>query len=819
MLINKRKKYFLKQIPKVGKGQIAVVYICPLLLEIKKNKINSSPEIKLIESLFKSYDLEPVFIPVRYEFDKGISNITKEEINRCKKNIKTALADNKEKHVMILGLELFKKITNKKAEKSQYGEHFKINGVNVVFNYDIEKLFKKSSNIIVFNRIINTYSKLVMNNMVNLKDNNICVITNKNQLSNLHDDIKSKDYVACDIETSGLNPAKSEVWCIGITVSKNKTYFIGKDVIDMYPRILNGILSLPKVNYIWHNGKFDKKMCHFNGMKDIRVDEDTMLMSYSLNENSGIHSLGIASTLILGASEFKSKMNKVFKVITTYADYVENESDFVERVCMDSHYTYHLYETFLDEINNNKDAYHIYYNLLKKINKFLIKMELNGLKIDVEMAKSFIPIYQKEIENLKKEIQEEVQDYWNKENYMIKMKAKSCSDKFNPASPKQVKHLLYNILDIQLDTKDFKDYGKTDIPTLSKVINPPKVLKMILKLRKIIKEYKTYVVSYLDNVDSKGMIYPSFSCTGTATGRTNCSNPNVQNVPSDKTKQICNVRNLIIARKPNRILFEIDYSGAETRCLAYMSQDKALIRATTIGDLHTEVAYSIYGEEFMNLYTSKNKEDKKAAKILRGHAKSVTFGIMYGRGANDMSKQFDKSISECTRWIKVWSESYPDAWRYLKSIEKSLEKGQTLYSVFGRKRNFGFINPKNQRTFKKLCNEGKNFPIQSMSSDNTLFSAIAVQDYLEQKYDAYIVNFIHDSILIDCPNDPDIIDKVCGKVIHTMLTLPREIYGFDVKMKCDIDLDYRWGKVDSYEIKSQKIIKVIEKCQNEKIFQ
>jgi hypothetical protein len=106
-------------------------------------------------------------------------------------------------------------------------------------------------------------------------------------------------------------------------------------------------------------------------------------------------------------------------------------------------------------------------------------------------------------------------------------------------------------------------------------------------------------------------LHPHYRILGTVGGRFNCSNPNIQQSPTDTE-----LRQLVRA-DPGRLLVCADYSQIELRIAALLSQDALLLAAYANGaDLHAQTATALCGDG-----------------TRRQLGKCANFGLLYGSGA------------------------------------------------------------------------------------------------------------------------------------------------------------------------------------------
>ncbi|MEE3405967.1 MAG: DNA polymerase, partial [Acutalibacteraceae bacterium] len=157
---------------------------------------------------------------------------------------------------------------------------------------------------------------------------------------------------------------------------------------------------------------------------------------------------------------------------------------------------------------------------------------------------------------------------------------------------------------------------------------------LIFEYRKWQKLKSTYLDGYIGNVNATtGRIHPDLMQLAADTGRFACRKPNLQNQVSPGQDPI-GIRNFITA--PNGwTLLEADYSQAEIRLCAYLSQDKVLLDAYRHGaDVHAITTSAVFGIPIEEAMDHKNPEYKHRRTV----AKGTMFGIMYGIGGAGLSR-------------------------------------------------------------------------------------------------------------------------------------------------------------------------------------
>jgi DNA polymerase-1 len=355
--------------------------------------------------------------------------------------------------------------------------------------------------------------------------------------------------------------------------------------------------------------------------------------------------------------------------------------------------------------------------------------------------------------------------------------AKTAPAEFNPGAPKQMAWMVFDRLKLKPRIKKGKS---TDKDILKSIENPPALVTKVLEYRAVQKEHSTYVIGLLDARDTDGRVRTTFNLHVTATGRLSSKEPNVQNQPA--AHGVGNIRKAFIA-KPGYILGEMDYSSAELRWMAFLSHDKVLTEIFKSGrNLHKETATKLFGPH----YTPQQKM----------RAKAVNFGIPYGREAASLAQEFNISIEEAEAMLNGWLNAYPQCRDYLKWCADQVALGNYLETPWGRRRRFGLVTP---IKLHDLQNEAKNFPIQSASSDTLLWSAMKAEKRLKDEWDVSIIDLIHDSVLMEFPADPHIIQAAASYMNSVMVTTPIDLFQCEIPFKTDFEIGVNWGDLSGTE--------------------
>jgi DNA polymerase-1 len=561
------------------------------------------------------------------------------------------------------------------------------------------------------------------------------------------------DYLAADVETTGFSHKFDRILCLGIARVPEITYVFKPEQLPKLRRLF----EKETIRWIWHNGKFDVKFLWKLGLP-ARVDEDPMLLSYALDENPGQHDLEQIAGDMLGAPDYKWES----------AQYLKKKTDTFEkipwpilcrRVGRDCSFTLQIWELLREEVRQDKHLERLYTKTLLPASACLADVEDYGILVDLERIEENGKKFGAEYDALVKELQTYI-------GYPI-----------NPNSPIQVAELLFDKLKFPQRRK-----RSTSKEVLAKLPDHP-VVKLLRKIRKVGKAYSTYVKGMKKHIKADGCIYTTTLIHGTRTGRLASRKPNLQNIPRDPQ-----LRGMFIAR-PGRRFIELDYNQAELRCLADLSGDDWLCELynSTSRSLHNEMSIFLFGEN----YTEEQ----------RMRAKAVNFGIPYGRQAGSIAEEFDQPVAEAQKWIDGWFERCPKAEKFINKCRNVPRVGGTMITPFGRKKRHHLVT---RELLGDLQNEAANFPHQSIASDMTLHSAIAISvdksvikaQKLLKEFDARIIILVHDSILIEAPDN----EEVCREIIKVVLDVMHRMapaWGLRrVPFIADAKWGTRWGSLE-----------------------
>lgn len=597
-------------------------------------------------------------------------------------------------------------------------------------------------------------------------------------------------WVSCDIETRRVEWEDNRLLSVGLGLddSSSLALFDCDWQSANIRKSLQDLFRDPDLMFIWHNGKFDCGRLKYLCGLDARIDQDTMLQHYMcINEKQGTHGLKSLGQLYLQAPAWDDeldnikrdwcKQNKKILKEFMYDDIPTSVLiPYMQRDCIA---TYRLHQRFNELAREGSEF--MYKQLVRASNVYM-KIELAGQRLDLEYLEELEADLDKRISVASRHLAEVADRVWDPMLYASMTGAKAkLGDVFNPKSPKQLKWMLQEVLGHPVPSTDAVTMQMLLTEVENGVIQSDLAkdfIEAIGDVRKYSKYLETYALGMRNVVCRDSRVRCTFNLHGTETGRLSSSGPNMQNIPRNKM-----IKNLLVAT-PGYQFLQLDYSQAELRVLAMLSEDPALIQVYKDGkDLHDAVADMMFGEG--------GHKDKE----YRNLAKTINFGIAYGRGPSSIAEKFGKSMNEARQIIEKWFAPMPKVKEFINYRRKMATRGEPCVTLLGRERHFVITNEE----INHIQNEYINTPIQSLASDFTMLSLLDIHDYLEQNWKgkAYITTTVHDSIILEVlDGDPAMLLQIAKECIDIMAGTPlKYVPSCDVPFVADAEIGTKWGEM------------------------
>ena len=417
-----------------------------------------------------------------------------------------------------------------------------------------------------------------------------------------------------------------------------------------------------------------------------------------------------------------------------------------------------LYVIFKKELKLDK-SYDLFNEIEMPLLKVLSKMEKEGIKLDVNLLNQYSDDLEKTLKVTSKEI------------------FNLSGSEFNISSPKQLGEVLFEEMELVKKPKKTKSgQYSTSEETLQKIRGEHKVIEHILDYREIKKLLSTYVNALPIIANPKtNRIHTTFNQSVAATGRLSSVRPNLQNIPI-RTARGMKIREAFIA-KDNCVLLAADYSQIELRIMASLSKDKSMLEAFNQNiDIHSATAAKVYNVDLDDVTRS-----------MRGAAKSVNFGIIYGISAFGLSQNIGVSRKEAKQIIDQYFEEFPGVKDYMDlSIQKAREQ-EYVETIFGRRRYLKDINSRNAVMRAAAERNAINAPIQGAAADIIKIAMIDIDKKLKTgDMNSKMLLQIHDELIFDVVADEL---EMLKKVVTSSMS---EACQLEVPLIVDVGVGANW---------------------------
>ncbi len=469
---------------------------------------------------------------------------------------------------------------------------------------------------------------------------------------------------------------------------------------------------------------------------------DTSVAAYLINSGEGDYSPEKLSFRYLGSNPQNEREITENSIST-------NET----KLCREQFEIYGILSKRIDDEGVAK----LYYETELPLCRVLYDMEKYGFCIDTKGLEQFGVQLNARLEDIKTRI------------YM------QTGEEFNINSPKQLGHILFEVLHLPAEKKTKTGYS-TNAEVLEKLRPISPVIEDILEYRAITKLIGTYVDGMLAVCDSDGIIHTSFNQTVTATGRLSSKEPNLQNIPI-RTELGRELRKFFIPKKPGYTLVDADYSQIELRLLAAVSGDENMLAAFKNGiDIHTVTASQVFRVPL-----------EAVTPEYRKRAKAVNFGIVYGIGAFSLSQDIHVSKKAAEKYISDYLAAYPGVKAYLDDIKAEAKKKGYVTTLFGRRRYIPELSSakKPEQAFGERV--AMNSPIQGTAADIIKIAMVNTYNTLKESgCDAHLILQVHDELIIET-------DKKDAEKIKELLTAEMEnAVSIGVKLSVEVKNGDTW---------------------------
>lgn len=440
-----------------------------------------------------------------------------------------------------------------------------------------------------------------------------------------------------------------------------------------------------------------------------------------------------------------------------------------EYAALDTFLTYKLYEFCVKNIEWTPGLTALYKNEMQLL-LALFEAEEHGVRIDRDLLDKAGIELQTQIDELDLKIKGVLGD----------INLKSVQQLAGALQAQGVELTKFTEATEDLENEEDRKYA-VDKKVLEKLKSKHDIVKDILKLREFAKIKGTYVDGILEKITEDNVLHCSFN-QNVSTGRMSSQDPNLQNIPArDKT-----IRNSFIPWGDDYTYIFADYSQIEVRLTAHYSKDPLLLDAYAKGqDIHTRTFCEMFGldiEEVTAALKDEAHPKYKEYSLLRGVAKRINFGIIYGVGAPGLSEQIERPekykklddeawVGVCQSYIDMYLSKYVGVKRFVNQGNRLVKQNAEVANCFGRVRHLPHAKAtkimKNDELYwmeARAQRQGVNFLIQGTAADMFKIAVVRIRNILKGKK-SKLVNFVHDEVQIYLHKDED---YLLPKIKHAM---------------------------------------------------
>ena len=540
------------------------------------------------------------------------------------------------------------------------------------------------------------------------------LVTEEKRIKEYFDKAISNGILAIDTETNGLDRIDGKIagLCLytpgekGIYIPIGHTsYMTGAEYKkNVSTKIIQREFNRCRnVRYILHNAKFDMHILHWMVGVDIVPYWDTMIAANLLDENEP-HGLKVLyQKYVVGAEEekkvasFSSLFNGIeFNKIPPEVGYMY--------AAFDPIMTYELYKfqelyltkgTYECDIKGLERVADVFRNIEMPVIEVVFNMEVQGVDIDTELASKLKAEYTGYMTRAEEKFHTELnklEPFINKLRVTSPAKYEKIKDGIDISSPQQLAILFYDVLGfVSPDNRKPRGTGEEILKSFQHPITDA-----ILEYRAMAKLLSTYIDAIPEHISKRtGKLHANFNQYGAKTGRFSSSDPNLQNIPSQKKKLSDgtvidaghDIRQMFIAGE-GQVIVGGDFSQQEPRCLAHMSGDESMIDAYKHGkDLYATMASKVYKVPYEDcLEFRPNGAVNPEGKARRTSMKPILLGIMYGRGIASIAEILNISVKDAQAIVDDFYDAFPKVKQFVQDSQDFARDYGFVTTAWGRKR-------------------------------------------------------------------------------------------------------------------------------------
>jgi DNA polymerase I len=270
--------------------------------------------------------------------------------------------------------------------------------------------------------------------------------------------------------------------------------------------------------------------------------------------------------------------------------------------------------------------------------------------------------------------------------------------------------------------------------------------------------------SYLEKVSLvDGRLRPNFKQHGTKTGRTSCTDPNLQQIPRSSPKDWNGQLKRAFISPPGYSGWEFDYSQLEMRLLAAYTKSQNLL--------------AIFRDDSRDLFNEMAAE----LGMQRDPTKTLNYAIGYGAGKTRVSNIFNVSELAAQAIISRYYSRYPGIKKFADHAQRRADENGFIKYWTGRRRHFMF--PSENHKAGNSAIQGGAFEIVKRQS-------IRLQEEGLISKECQLNLTVHDSLRFDIEDGKE---SIYIPEIKRVLEDVRPEFGVPFRVDC-----HKWGTKEKW---------------------
>ena len=560
------------------------------------------------------------------------------------------------------------------------------------------------------------------------------VVLTEDELEAAIGEIRAQKILSVDLETTGTDPMRAEIVGIALCCRPRQAWYVpvAHRYLGAPPQLsvkealarLKPALEDPRLPKVGQHCKYEMILFARNGITMRPVAFDSMIASYLIDPGRRQHNLDVLALDYLNHRTilYKEVAGTGKKQVTLDQVEIEHVARYAGE---DADIALRLKETLEPKLAQLglDDLFH---ELEMPLSDVLAEMEMAGVKVDRALLATMSAELATTMQSLEAEIHE------------------LAGGPFNINSPRQLADILFTRLKLSSRRRTAVTRTlSTSVDVLEDLAREHPLPRKILDYRSLAKLKSTYIDALPELINpATGRVHTSYNQTVAATGRLSSSDPNLQNIPA-RTALGRRIRGAFVP-EPGHLFLAADYSQVELRIMAHMADVPELVDAFRQGeDIHERTAAEIFGVM-----------PGMVTKEMRGQAKTINFGILYGMGSVSLADQLGIPRKAAQEFIDNYFRRFPRIKEYIDETIAQAEKDGYVTTLFNRRRYFPDIKSPDRMARQQALRAAVNTTIQGTAADLIKKAMLGLRQALRDGgHRSKMILQVHDELVLECPDN------------------------------------------------------------------